>query len=147
MWLPNMDRHIHREHVHVHTQVHRSSVSRPHIPFSTPEWCCSVVKISHSGLIKRQDSWAWRMLRRKGDTEDTERSIGNVGMRNPSIWEAEAGGSLWVQGQPGLQELVPGQAPKLHRETLLKNNNNYKKRLRVKMFKMTVSICYGNSEK
>ena len=37
---------------------------------------------------------------------------------NPSTWEAEADGSLWVRGQPGLQELIPGLAPKQHRETL-----------------------------
>ena len=35
---------------------------------------------------------------------------------NPSTWEAEAGASLWVWGQPGLQELVPGQ-PGLDIET------------------------------
>ena len=48
-----------------------------------------------------------------------------------STQEAEAGGSLWVQGPPGLQELVPGQAPKQHKETQSrkkqkKNNNNEK---------------------
>ena len=31
---------------------------------------------------------------------------------NSSTREAGAGGYLLVQGQPGLQELVPGQAPK-----------------------------------
>ena len=35
-----------------------------------------------------------------------------------STWEAEAGRSLWVQGQSGWLERVPGQAPKLHRENL-----------------------------
>ena len=39
---------------------------------------------------------------------------------NPSTWEAETGGSLGVQGQPGLQELVPGQAPKLQRSPVSK---------------------------
>ena len=34
---------------------------------------------------------------------------------NPSTREAEAGRTLWVRGQPGLQELVSGQAPKLQR--------------------------------
>ena len=46
---------------------------------------------------------------------------------NPGTWEAEAGGTLWVQCQPGLQELVPGQAPKQDRETLsqkTKTNTN-----------------------
>ena len=37
---------------------------------------------------------------------------------NPSTREAEAGGSLWVRGQSGLQELVPGQEPKRYGETL-----------------------------
>ena len=37
---------------------------------------------------------------------------------NPSTWEAEAGESLRVQGQPGLQELVPGQLELLQRDTL-----------------------------
>ena len=32
---------------------------------------------------------------------------------NPRTCEAEAGRSLWVQDQSGLQELVSGQAPKL----------------------------------
>ena len=36
---------------------------------------------------------------------------------NPSTWEAEAGGSLWVWGQPGLQELVPDKF-QCYRETL-----------------------------
>ena len=42
---------------------------------------------------------------------------------NPSSWKAEAGGSLRVQGQTGLQELVPGQAPKLHRNPISKKKN------------------------
>ena len=33
---------------------------------------------------------------------------------------AEAGRSLWVRGQPGLQELVPGQAPKLQKNPVSK---------------------------
>ena len=32
---------------------------------------------------------------------------------NRRVWEAEAGRSLRVQGEPLLQELVPRQAPKL----------------------------------
>ena len=40
---------------------------------------------------------------------------------NPSTREAEAGGSLEVRGQPDLQELVPGQAPKLQRNPVLEN--------------------------
>ena len=40
---------------------------------------------------------------------------------NPSTREAEAGVSLWVRGLPGLQELVPGQAPKLQRNNISKN--------------------------
>ena len=41
---------------------------------------------------------------------------------NPSTQEAEAGGSLWVRGQPGLQKLIPGQAPKLQWNPALKNH-------------------------
>ena len=37
---------------------------------------------------------------------------------NPSIREAERGGSLRDAGQPGLQDLVPGQPGLLDRETL-----------------------------
>ena len=37
---------------------------------------------------------------------------GGVHAFNPSTREAETGGSLRVRGQPGLQELVPGQEPK-----------------------------------
>ena len=40
---------------------------------------------------------------------------------NFSTWEAEAGGS--VQDQPGLQELVPGQARKPQRNPVSKNKN------------------------
>ena len=45
---------------------------------------------------------------------------------NPRTREAEAGGSLWNRGQPGLQELVPGQLLLLHRETLPQKNENKK---------------------
>ena len=44
---------------------------------------------------------------------------------NPNTWEAEAGG---VQGEPGLQELIPEQAPKLQR--------NKKQNLIVNFFNM-----------
>ena len=44
---------------------------------------------------------------------------------NPSTQEAEAGGSLWVWGQPGLQELVLGQAPKLQGNPVLKTKNKF----------------------
>ena len=40
---------------------------------------------------------------------------------NPNTQEVEAGRSLWVQGQPGLQELVPEQALKLQKNPFLKN--------------------------
>ena len=46
---------------------------------------------------------------------------------NHSTWEAEAGISLSVRGQLGLQELVPGQAPKLQRNPVLKNQKKKKK--------------------
>ena len=39
---------------------------------------------------------------------------------NPSTREAEAGGSLGVRRQPGLQELVPGQATKATEKPCLK---------------------------
>ena len=47
---------------------------------------------------------------------------------NPSTQEAEAGESLWVQGQPGLQKWVPGQAPKLQRNPVSKKQNKNKTR-------------------
>ena len=40
---------------------------------------------------------------------------------NPNYQKAEAGRSLGVQIQPGLQDLVPGKAPKLQRNPVLKN--------------------------
>lgn len=39
---------------------------------------------------------------------------------NPSTWEAEA-------GQPGLQELVPGQTPKLQRNPVSKTKTKQQK--------------------
>ena len=36
---------------------------------------------------------------------------------NPSTWEAEAGGFLWGQGQPGLQSKFQ-DSPQSYRETL-----------------------------
>ena len=39
---------------------------------------------------------------------------------NIRTWEAEIGRSLRVQGQPGLQELGPGQAPKLQSKPVSK---------------------------
>ena len=47
---------------------------------------------------------------------------------NPSPWEAEAGGSLGVRGQPGLLELVPGKAPKLQRNPVSKNQKRERER-------------------
>ena len=40
---------------------------------------------------------------------------------NPHTQEAEAGGSLWVWGQPVLQELVPEQEPKATEKPCLEN--------------------------
>ena len=42
---------------------------------------------------------------------------------NPSTKEAETGGSLWVWGHSGLQELIPRQATKLQRNPVSKNQN------------------------
>ena len=42
--------------------------------------------------------------------------------------EVEADRSLWVQGQPDLQELASGQAPKLQRNPVLKNKTAGEKR-------------------
>ena len=41
---------------------------------------------------------------------------------NPHIWEAEAGGSQWVRGQPGLQREFQDRLP--YRGTLSKTNKN-----------------------
>ena len=46
---------------------------------------------------------------------------------NLSTWKAELYGSLWVWGQPGLQELVPVQVPKLHIEILSRKQTNKQK--------------------
>ena len=46
---------------------------------------------------------------------------------NPSTQEAEAGGALWVRGQPGLQELVPGQGLKATEELCLENQKKKEK--------------------
>ena len=61
---------------------------------------------------------------------------------NPSTWEAEAGGSLWVRGQPGLQELAPAQAPKLQRNPVSKNQKKKKKKKEKKTEYCIVAICY-----
>ena len=45
---------------------------------------------------------------------------------NPSTWEGEVGGSLWVQGHLGLKKLVPGQVPKLQRNPVLKSQKKKK---------------------
>ena len=45
---------------------------------------------------------------------------------NPSPREVEAGRYLCVRGQPGLQELVPGQLVLLHRKTLSQKTNKIK---------------------
>ena len=56
---------------------------------------------------------------------------------NPSTQKAETGESLWVQDQPGLQELVSGQTPKLHRETLFQNKiNKIKQKTKIKHIKI-----------
>ena len=47
---------------------------------------------------------------------------------NPSTREVEAGGSLSVRDQPGLQERVPGQEPKSYRETLSRKIKKKKKK-------------------
>ena len=52
-----------------------------------------------------------------------------AGAFNPSTWEAEAGGCLGVRGQPGLQELIPGQAPKLQRNPVMKKKKNKKTKI------------------
>ena len=46
---------------------------------------------------------------------------------NPSILKAEIDRSLWVRSQPSLQELVPGQAPKLPKKPALKNKDKKNK--------------------
>ena len=54
---------------------------------------------------------------------------------NPNTWEAEAGGSLWVQEQPGLcSELQDsqGHTVRLFQE---KDNNNQTQKVNVKRFK------------
>ena len=47
---------------------------------------------------------------------------------NPSTPEAETGGSLGVRGQPGLQELVQGRAPKPQRTPVSKNKKTNKQK-------------------
>ena len=59
---------------------------------------------------------------------------------NSRTLEAETCESLSVWGQPGLQELVLGQAPKQHRETLSQNtppkqNNNNNNKIEMNHFK------------
>ena len=53
---------------------------------------------------------------------------------NLSTREAEAGGSLWVWGQPGLQELVPGQLGLLNRETLSRKTKKSTTKLKYSNF-------------
>ena len=51
---------------------------------------------------------------------------------NPSTEEAEAGGSLWVRGQPDLQELVRGQEPKTTENPCLEKSKKEKKKKKEK---------------
>ena len=55
-----------------------------------------------------------------------------AGNFNPRTQEGEAGGSLCVPGQSGLQELVPGQAPKIQRNPVSKNKKQTKKLKKIK---------------
>ena len=59
---------------------------------------------------------------------------------NPTTREGEAGGSLWVLGQPGLQELVPGQVPKLQRNPVSKNKTKQKQKETNKQTKKVAGI-------
>ena len=59
----------------------------------------------------------------------TKKTLKSEKFINPSAWEAEAGGSLGVWDQPGLQELVPGQAPRLQRSLVSKRTTTTTKRL------------------
>lgn len=43
------------------------------------------------------------------------KTMNKIKKYNSNIQEAEASGSLWVQGQPSLQELVPGQGSRLQK--------------------------------
>lgn len=48
---------------------------------------------------------------------DIKNTIFKAGTVVHSTWEAEAGGSPWLQGQPGLHKQVHGE-PEQHSETL-----------------------------
>ena len=77
---------------------------------------------------------------------------------NPSAREAEAGGSLWVWGQPGLQELVLGWVLKPQKNPVSKNQEKKEKRipflkscmqkcrtyLRVLSKDSPVIVCFGS---
>ena len=62
---------------------------------------------------------------------------------NPTIWEAQAGGSLWVRGQIGLQDLVPEQVPKVQRNLVLKNQNKNQTNKQTKK-KLEEFLAYNN---
>ena len=64
-----------------------------------------------------------------------------------STWEEEAGGYLWVQGQPGLQELdiVPGQVEMLHRETQSRKKQNKTKQTKKQNKMISVRTCVSQN--
>ena len=57
----------------------------------------------------------------------------------PSTQEAEAGEFLWVWGKPDLQELVPGQGPKLQRNTASNKQTN-KPKIQVGLIPTTIWV-------
>ena len=64
-------------------------------------------------------SWAHIFLKPNDPEKNTRLSQAMVAHAfNPA---QEAGGSLWVRDQPGLQELAPGQEPKATEKPCLKN--------------------------
>ena len=57
-----------------------------------------------------------------------------------STWEAEAGGSLWVWGQHGLQSEFQ-YIQECYRETLSKNQNQKQKNLLKNLLVLCVCVC------
>ena len=105
----------------------------PYLKTKTNKWHLSSCVLREAGWVNHTDAckvqhWHGCLWELRGCQTFQQRLVVMVQAFNPSTWEAEIGGSLWVQGQFGLQELVPGQAPKLKKKKKKQKKQKRKKK-------------------
>ena len=66
---------------------------------------------------------------------------------NPSTREAKAGRSLWVRGQPVLQELVPGQRNPVSKQTNKQTNKQKQKQNKKDTYFWSEWLSWGKAQK